>query len=164
MTLTHPRPRLDTSKPRRAPGIVLTDVPDQEIIALLDAGLSRIEIGRHFGVADHIIRYRIRVMRDRKILPETDLPYGRFFIDYLYDFTNGDDLYFQIPAHRRNAWGAFKSKYLGGRMEPAWAIELVDFWLLEFSAPRSFGAYAKSGQTLQEVAGIPTVPAINKAA
>lgn len=144
MPVPSQRPRLDANKPRRGPGIVLTDVRDEQIIALLDAGLSRLEIAQNFGVQDHIIRYRIRVMRDRKILPEVDLPYGRFFIDYLYDFTSGDELYFQIPAHRRKAWEAFKNMYMGDLPVPAWAMKLVDFSLLEFSTPKGLGAYARA--------------------
>lgn len=143
MTHTLLRPRLDPSKTRRAAGIVLTDVPDEQIIALLDAGLSRIEIAQHFGVADHIIRYRIRVMRDRKILPETQLPYRRFFIDALPD--DGGHHHYMIPAHRRKAWDALKGMEASQRPDaPLWAMPLADFSRLEFSTPKSFGAYVRA--------------------
>jgi len=139
------RPRLDHCLTRIGAGIVLADVSDNDILALLDAGLQRIEIAKHFGVEDHIIRYRIRVMRDLNMLPETDLPYGRFFIDDLVTAC-GDAFFFMIPAHRRGAWEAFKAIPVGDRpAEPAWAVDLADFSRLEFSAPKSFGAYANGG-------------------
>jgi hypothetical protein len=144
MTLTHPRPRLDVSKPRRAAGIVLTHVTDEQIIALLDAGLSRIEIATHFGVEDHIVRYRIRLMRDRKILSSEALPYRRFFVDELPD-QFGRSRYYMIPAHRRGAWDALKSMKTSERpVPPLWAMPLADVSRLEFFTPKSFGAFERA--------------------
>lgn len=136
------RPRLD--KPRRAAGIVLSDVTDELIIALLDAGLSRIEIANHFGVEDHIVRYRIRLMRDRKILPETQLPYSRFFVDFVAD-RDGCPRFYMIPAHRRAAWNVLKAMVENQRLAPPlWAMPLTDFSLLEFSTPKRCGAFARA--------------------
>lgn len=136
MTLTHPRPRLDAGKPRRAAGIVLSDVTDEQIIALLDAGLSRIEIANHFGVEDHIVRYRIRLMRDRKILPATQLPYRRFFVDAMPD-QGRHGRFYMIPAHRRGAWNVLKAMVAGERPEPPlWALPLTGLSQLESEEPR----------------------------
>lgn len=139
----HQRPRLAAGKARIAAGIVLSDVGDEQIIALLDAGLSRIEIAQHFGVEDHIVRYRIRLMRDRKILPAETLPYRRFFVDVVADL-GGHPRFYMIPAHRLAAWNALKSMKAGERpAAPLWALPLADFSRLEFSTPKGFGAYER---------------------
>lgn len=139
-----PRPRLDTGKVRRAAGIVLTVVTDEQIIALLDAGLARVEIAQHFGVEDHIVRYRIRLMRDREILPETQLPYRRFFVDALPD-DRGHRRFYMVPAHRRKAWDTLKVMEASQRpVPPLGAMPLADFSRLEFSTPKSFGAYERA--------------------
>lgn len=139
--LTPPRPRLDPSKPRIGPDIVLADVTDEQIVALLDAGLSRSELATHFNVGDHVIRYRVKILRESDLLPKTARPCGRYFIDDIVD-GEGSILYFQIPAHRRAAWNALKEMDAQKRPRfPAWAMELVDFAQLEFAAPKSYGAY-----------------------
>lgn len=139
------RPRLDATKARVGAGIVLTDVSDDQIMSLIDAGLSRLEIAQHYGVADHIVRYRIRVMRDRKILPEKPIAYGRFFIDDMCR-ADGRRFHYQIPSHRRAEWETLKRIAAKDRPKaPGWALEMVDFSLLEFSAPKSFGAYTHGG-------------------
>lgn len=62
-----PRPRIDdayrTSAGRRGAGIVLADVSDEDILKLLDDGLTRVEIAAHLGVEPHIIRYRLYLRR-----------------------------------------------------------------------------------------------------
>ena len=130
--LNHPdlnrRPRLDPSKPRVGPGVVLAHVTDEQIVALLDAGLSRSELAAHYGVGDHVIRYRVKILRERGLMPKAVRPCGRFFIDDIVDEC-GDRVFYQIPAHRRAAW----------------AVELADFSTLEFSKPLSFGAYVHGG-------------------
>ncbi|QYO75621.1 hypothetical protein [Devosia salina] len=139
--LTQPRPRLDPSKPRVGAGIVLADVSDEQIVALLDAGLSRSELAAHYGVGDHVIRYRDKILRESGLMPAKARPSGRFFIDDIVD-GHGDRIFYQIAAHRRAAWDALVAMESQERPRlPSWAVELVDFSLLEFSKPLSFGAY-----------------------
>lgn len=146
-TATNSRPRLPAevrNRPRPGAGICLSHVSDEQIVELIDAGLSRAEIAQHFGVADHVVRYRVRLLRKAELVQKEVIQYGKFFIDDYIENLSWQ-VFYMIPAHRRAEWNAFKRINLEiAPAVPAWAIPLSDLALVEFKTPADVGGYARA--------------------
>lgn len=126
-------------------GILLAHVSDDEIVDMIDGGMTAVEVAKNFKVGLHVARYRVQLLRTAgRLPPHADgASNGRFFIDYvvLYPYSiDQGTTFFMIPSHRRKEWNEVACDVGIGDPAPKWAIQISDPAGFEFSKPHNISS------------------------